>query len=215
MMPLRLYYSPMACSLSCHIALEESGLRYDTVEINTKTQVNLTPYYRGINPLGKVPALDTDGSILTESAAILSYIGDLVPEKGLLPPAGSRTRAFAHEWLNFLSSTVHIAFRPVFRPERLIDEATCLDGLRRMGVAQVIEVLKHADAKLGRGPYTLGETFSLCDGYLLVFYLWSKRPELASDVPRFPALHTMAHLVLMRPAVQWVMKAEGVPIPPI
>jgi glutathione S-transferase len=215
MTSLQLYYSPMACSLSCHVALEESGLRYDTVEINTKTEVNLTPYYRGINPLGKVPALAIEGSILTESAAILSYIADLVPEKGLLPPAGSRARAFAHEWLNFLSSTVHVAFRPVFRPERLIDDATCLDGLRRMGVAQVIEVLKHADARFGRGPYTLGETFSLCDGYLLVFYLWSKRPQFASDVPRFPALHTMARLVLMRPAVQLVMKAEGVPIPAI
>jgi glutathione S-transferase len=215
MTSLQLYYSPMACSLSCHIALEESGLRYDTVEINTKAQVNLTPYYRSINRLGKVPALAIEGGILTESAAILSYIADLVPGKGLLPPAGSRARAFAHEWLNFLSSTVHTAFRPVFRPERLIDDTSCLDGLRRMGVAQVIEVLKHADAKCGAGPYTLGETFSLCDGYLLVFYLWSKRPQFASDVPRFPALHAMARLVLMRPAVQLVMKAEGVPIPSI
>jgi glutathione S-transferase len=215
MASLQLYYSPMACSLSCHIALEESGLQYDTVEINTKTQANFSPHYRSINPLGKVPALAIDGTVLTEAAAILSYIADLVPEKSLLPPAGSRARAFAHEWLNFLSSTVHIAFRAVFRPERLIDDVSCIDGLRRIGVAQVIEVMKHADAKLGKGPYSLGETFSLCDGYLLVFYLWSRRPQFGSDVPRFPALHTMAQLVLMRPAVQSVMKAEGVPIVPI
>jgi glutathione S-transferase len=202
----------MACSLSCHIALEESGLQYDTVEINTKAQANFSPHYRSINPLGKVPALAIDGGILTEAAAILSYIADLVPEKGLLPPAGSRARAFAHEWLNFLSSTVHVAFRPVFRPERMIEDASCIDGLRRVGVAQVLEVLRHADAKLGRGPYALGETFSLCDGYLLVFYLWSKRAHFGWEVPPFPALHTMARLVSMRPAVQAVLKAEGLAI---
>jgi glutathione S-transferase len=38
---LNLYYSPLACSLSCHIALEEAGIPYETTEINTKTQANL------------------------------------------------------------------------------------------------------------------------------------------------------------------------------
>jgi glutathione S-transferase len=210
---LTLYYSPLACSLSCHIALEESGLRYDTIEINTKVQANLTPSYRRVNSLGKVPALAIDGSILTEAPAILSYVADLVPAKSLLPPAGSMARAFAHEWLNFLSSTVHIAFRPVFRPERMVEDAGCIDGLRRVGVSQVFEVLKHADAKLGRGPFTLGESFSLCDGYLLVFYLWSKRAHFGWEMPPFPALQAMARLVLMRPAVQAVFNAEGLVIP--
>ena len=215
MTSLKLYYSPLACSMSCHIALEESGLRYETMEINTKALANLTPSYRTVNPLGKVPALAIDGRVLTEAAAILSYVADLVPAKCLLPPAGSMARAFAHEWLNFLSSTVHIAFRPVFRPERMIEDASCIDGIRRVGVAQVFEVLKHANAKLGAGPYTLGETFSLCDAYLLVFYLWTKRAHFGLEMPPFPGLRTMARLVLARPAVQAVMKAEGLAIPSV
>src|SRR6266403_4975143 len=97
----KLFYSPLACSLSCHIALEEAGLPYEAVEVNTKQQANLTQSYRKINPLGKVPALAIEGRILTEAAAILSYIADRVPEKELLPPAGTLKRAIAHEWLNF------------------------------------------------------------------------------------------------------------------
>jgi glutathione S-transferase len=210
---IKLFYSPMACSLSCHIALEEAGIVYETAEINTKTQANLSQSYLTINPLGKVPALAIEGRVLTEAAAILSYIADRVPEKELLPKAGSVARAHAHEWLNFLSSTVHIAFRPVFRPERLADGEGCVDSVRRKGVAGVVDALKHAEAKLGSRSYTLGETFSLCDGYLLVFYLWSRRAPLADLVPDLPALRATAQRVLARSAVQAAMKAEGLSIP--
>jgi glutathione S-transferase len=212
---LKLFYSPMACSLSCHIALEEAGLEYQTVEINTKAQANLTQSYRTINPLGKVPALAIDGRTLTEAAAIMSYIADRVPEKELLPQAGSVMRAVAHEWLNFLSSTVHISFRPVFRPERLVEGDGCIETIRRMGVNGVIEALRQADAKLQRAPYTLGERFSLCDGYLLVFYLWTMREPLAHSMPDFPALRATAKNVLARSAVQAAMKAEGLTIPSV
>lgn len=210
---LKLFYSPMACSLSCHIALEESGLKYETIEINTKTQANLTQSYQAINPLGKVPALAIEGRVLTEAAAILSYIADRVPEKELLPAAGTLNRAIAHEWLNFLSSTVHIAFRPVFRPERLAEGDGCVSSVRRLGVNGVIEALKHAEAKLGTAPYTLGERFSLCDGYLMVFYLWSKRDSFGAAMPDFPAMRAMISRVLARSSVRAAMKAEGLPIP--
>jgi len=69
---LNLYYSPLACSLSCHIALEEAGIPYETTEINTKTHANLADSYRAINPLGKVPALAIEGRVLTEAADHLS-----------------------------------------------------------------------------------------------------------------------------------------------
>jgi len=211
---LNLYYSPLACSLSCHIALEEAGIPYETTEINTKTQANLTDSYRAINPLGKVPALAIEGRVLTEAAAILSFIADQVPDKPLLPAAGTAARALAHEWLNFLSSTVHIAFRPVFRPERMVEDRGCIEGLRRVGIKGVTEALRQAEAKVGKGPYALGHTFSLCDGYLLVFYLWSKRDPFNSDnMPDFPALRSNAKKVLARPAVQRAMTAEGLQIP--
>jgi glutathione S-transferase len=210
---LKLFYSPMACSLSCHVALEESGLNYETVEINTKTQANLTQSYTAINPLGKVPALAIEGRVLTEAAAILSYIADRVPEKELLPPAGTLKRAIAHEWLNFLSSTVHIAFRPVFRPERLAEGDGCVNSVRRLGVNGVVEALKHAEARLGKAPYTLGDRFSLCDGYLMVFFLWSRREALVASMPEFPAMRAMVSRVLARQTVQSAMKAEGLPIP--
>lgn len=213
MSPLKLYYSPLACSLSCHIALEESGLAYGLELVDTKSQANRAPDYLLINPLGKVPALAVDGRILTESAAILSYVADSAPAKSLLPPAGTLARAFAHEWLNFLSSTVHISFRPVFRPERLAQDAGCIEEVRSVGVGAVVDALRQVDAKLGDRQYALGDSFSLVDAYLLVFYLWSRREQLVSHMPQLPALQRTAQRVMERAAVKSVLKVEGVRVP--
>src|SRR3546814_9555085 len=66
----------------------------------------------------KVPAREIGDVILTENVAILTYIAEQVPAFGLLPVSGME-RARALEWLALLSSTVHVAFRPIFRPGRL------------------------------------------------------------------------------------------------
>src|SRR3546814_10850535 len=76
------------------------------------------PEYLAKNPWAKVPALEIGDVILTENVAILTYIAEQVPAFGLLPVSGME-RARALEWLALLSSTVHVAFRPIFRPGRL------------------------------------------------------------------------------------------------
>ena len=83
---LTLYYSPKACSLASHIALEESGLPYTAAAVNIRAQDHRRPEYLKLNPSGTVPALGIDDQVLTESQAILTYIADLVPERNLLPP---------------------------------------------------------------------------------------------------------------------------------
>jgi glutathione S-transferase len=96
----------------------------------------------------------------------------------------------------------------------MAEDKGCIEGLRRVGIRAVAEALRQAEAKVGKGPYALGHTFSLCDGYLLVFYLWSKRdPFNSNNMPDFPALRSNAKQVLARPAVQRAMTAEGLQIP--
>jgi glutathione S-transferase len=210
---LTLFYSPFACSLSCHIALEESGLAYTLAEVNTSRGDNRSAAYLAINPLGKVPALAFDGQVLTEAAAILGYIADLLPDKALLPAPRTVARARAQEWLNFLSSTVHIAFRPVLRPERMVTNAGCVDDIRRIGISNVIDALQEANRRLSGRPVALGDRFSLCDGYLPVFYLWSRRDLLRAHMPPLPALRATARRALDRPSVQEAFRKEGLSAP--
>ena len=76
-MGMKLYYAPGACSFASHIALEEVGLRYDTVRLDLAAGDQRKPEYLKINPKGRVPALITDSGILTETPAILAYIAQV------------------------------------------------------------------------------------------------------------------------------------------
>jgi glutathione S-transferase len=92
--PMKLYYSPGACSLSPHIALHEAGLTFEAILAPTKTHQlpDGTDYYT-INPLGYVPLLELDdGTRLREGPAIVQYIADQVPDKNLAPANGTLAR---------------------------------------------------------------------------------------------------------------------------
>ena len=73
---LKLFFSPRACSLACHIALEESGLPFVAEAVKIREGQHKTDKYLCVNPWGKIPAMLIDGELLTESHAILSYIAD-------------------------------------------------------------------------------------------------------------------------------------------
>jgi glutathione S-transferase len=113
---MKLYYSPAACSLSPHIALCETGLKFDAVLVNTKahTLADGTDYY-AINALGYVPLLELDdGTRLTEGAAIVQYIADQAPEKNLAPANGTLARYQLQSMLNFISTELHKNFGGLF-----------------------------------------------------------------------------------------------------
>jgi glutathione S-transferase len=92
---LRLHHAPMACSLASRFALALSGLPHEIAVVRTTRGEQKTPAYLRINRRGKVPALETDQGVLTESTAILPYIADLAPDAGLMPAAGTFQRAQA------------------------------------------------------------------------------------------------------------------------
>ena len=91
---MKLYYAPGVCSLSPHIVLEESGLPHSLVKTDIRAKTtDGGGDFKKTNPLGYVPALELDdGTILTEGPAIVQYIADKAPQKGLAPVAGSVDR---------------------------------------------------------------------------------------------------------------------------
>jgi glutathione S-transferase len=106
---MKLYYSPGACSLSPHIALEEAGLAYEAIAAPTKTHKlpDGTDYYT-INPLGYVPLLELDdGTRLREGPAIVQYIADQAPAKNLAPANGTLARYQLQSWLTFVGMELH------------------------------------------------------------------------------------------------------------
>lgn len=208
MAELTLYTSPRACSLACHIALEESGLDFEAKLVRIRRAEHKTDEYLAVNPWGKIPALRVDDEVLTETHAILSYIADTAPTA--LLPADALGRARAHEWMNFLSSTVHIAFRPLFRPNYLLADEALHPRLLELGVPNLRKTLSEVDRRLAGKRWALGDSYSVCDPYLLVFHIWSQRDDIRPHVADMP--NWMAHRQRLeeRPATWRVLEREGV-----
>lgn len=200
---LRLHHSPMACSLASRFALAVAGLPHEVVIVRTARGENLTAAYLQINPRGKVPALQTDDGVLTESTAILPYIADLAP--GLLPPAGGLARAQAQAWLSFLSSTVHAAFTGVLRAEAF--EGCDVEAVRTVHLSRLRAALQEIDDHLESQDHLLN-AFSLCDLYLLVFLLWRGAPQVAGRLLPLANLDRFQQRMLSRPAVGSVLREE-------
>jgi glutathione S-transferase len=207
---LTLYYSPKACSLASHIALEEADLVYKTRPINVRTGENRTEDYLKINPLGSVPALGIGDAVLTESQAILTYVADLVPDKKLIPAAGDLGRARAHEMMNFLAASVHPTYTMLFRTPRFAgEEDAAQQAVSELAHERLAARLTTVDQRLPDSGFALGENFTVADAYLFVFYLWSADDRLdQSKVPERPRYRAHAERVWQRPAVQAVIARE-------
>ena len=209
-MPYTLFYSPGACSLSCHIALEESGLAYERRRFSSTNGETESPEYRAINPRGRVPALRfEDGTLLTEAAAILGYIADQVPEKKLMPAHGTLEYARAREWMGFLASSVHPAIRSVFRPDKFAEGDAAKEEVRARGRRWLSTYFADIEGRLTGQQYALGDSFSLVDAYLVVFHKWSARPLAQPAIPPMPAFDAAMSRVYARSAVAKIVDLEA------
>ncbi len=206
---LTLYFSPKACSLASHIALEESRLPYEAVSIDIRAQENTRSAYLQINPSGAVPALAVGDAVLTESHAILAYIADLAPESDLIPRPGTLARARAHEWMNWISGTMHVTYRSIFRSQAYAGDAPdAMAAVREHATKKLAKILLEVESRLGAADYAVGGRFSVVDAYLFVFYTWSFDERIQAALPERPRYAALAERVLARPAVRKVLARE-------
>ena len=219
----RLYYSPGACSLAAHIALEEIGEPYELELISssgaTEGKQTATPEWRAINPKGRVPALlGVPGKIggadnlLTELTAILVYLARTGPMARLLPPdpAGE---ARCLEWMNWLASNVHaMSYGLIWRSQRFTAEEKDFPALKSKGRKNIGEQYAYIESLLadGRG-WAVPGGYSVVDPYLLVFYYWGQRIGL-DMTGLYPAWTRQTGYVLARPAVQRALASERIKI---
>jgi glutathione S-transferase len=207
---LKLYYSPGACSMACHITLEETGIAYETQPTLIRKGEQQSEAYLKVNPRGKVPALRLeDGQVLTENTAILSYIAkNFVGAK--LWPSGPVTEARAISTIAWFSNTVHPAFAHFIHPERFTADAAGADKVKEQGRKTFWGCLQEIDQMLAGKEWVLGSQFTVCDPYALVFFGWGLRAELPmKDLKNYSALKDR---LLKRPAVRKVLEREQSPI---
>ena len=203
---LTLFYSPRACSMASHVALEEAGASFDAVQVDIFAGEHLEPEYRAISPGGRVPVLRfDDGRVLLESTAILGWAGTAYAEADLLgtdPLDRARTIA-ACAWF---SSTVHPAFARFVHPERFVADVECHAALMARAKGSFWTYLCEIDARLTNQEWIMGEHFTVADPYALVFYPWGR--ELDLPVDELPGFTAMKNRLIARPAARRALERE-------
>ena len=210
---LKLYYSPGSCALAPHIALEETGADYEPVRVNLPGGEQNTPDYRRINFKGRVPALADGDFVVTENPAVLRYIARRFPTAALWPD-DPRDEARCAEWLAWMSSTIHVAYAHVRRPERYATGEEAIANVVAKGKATCRELWGNVDERLARGPWAVGERYSVADPYLTVFWTWGRGSVLGFDMAAdYPNWTAHARRMGERPAVQRAFAREERELP--
>jgi glutathione S-transferase len=207
---MKLYYSSGSCSASCHITLEESGLRYEAVGIDwdNPSDPNVKEVLR-LNPLGTVPVMVTDkGKSLDQNIAIHTYVADQVPERKLLPAVGSLERAEAMNWLSFVASDLHKSFSPLFGIKTMSKDEQVQTTVRSWAVQNVNGYLAYLDQKLSGKTFLTGSNFTPADAYCFIVLNWTKWVSISLDP--YKNIQAYQARIYQRPAVQKVLKEEGI-----
>ncbi len=199
---MQLFYSPGACSMASHIALQESGLPYQAVRVDLATRKTSDGAdYAAITPKGYVPALKlSSGEVLTEGTVLLAYIGELQPTRQLIAAPGTLENYRVREWLAYIGTELHKTLAPLFNPKT--PEAArpaIIDSFRGR--------LQYADQALAGRQFLVGERFTVADAYLFTVLSWID--DLGVRMADYPNLAAFYRRVESRPTVQTVLKTEA------
>ncbi len=204
---LTLYYAPDTCALASHIALEEAGAAFETRRIDFASAEQTKREYLAINPKGRVPALVAERGVLTETPAILAFIAQRYPSARLAPVDDPFAFAELQAFNSYLCSTVHVAHAHRGRGYRWADEPEAWEAMKRKVPESVGACFELIEREFFRGPWVMGETYTIADPYLFTLAGWMERDGL--DPRAFPRVDDHRRRMAERPAVRRALTSEG------
>lgn len=175
---LNFYTNPMSRGRIVRWMLEEIAAPYTVHLLDYGTTMKAAEYL-AVNPMGKVPAIEHDGVVVTECAAICAYLADVFPASGLAPPPAERGAYY--RWLFYFAGPVESA---------VVNEALGFEvpeGREAMSgyggsLAAVVDVL---DGHLSRSRYVAGERFTAADVYCGSQVGWGMQFGTLEERPAF------------------------------
>ena len=203
---LKLYLAPGTCALASHIALAEAGADYTIEKLDFKANQQNSPDYLEINPKGRVPSLVTDRGILTETPAMLAYIAQTYPQARLAPLDDAFAFAQVQSFNSYLCATVHVAHAHKGRGPRWATEESSFADMKRMVPKSMGACFALIERKMLKGPWVMGETYTICDPYLFTIGSWLQGDGV--DVSALPKVMAHRKRMLERSAVRKVVEEE-------
>jgi glutathione S-transferase len=204
---MKLYVMSGACSLASHIALLWVGVPFE-LEILTHEAVG-EKEFRQINPKGAVPALALDdGTVITESLAVLNYLADVFPAAKLgAGPDDQIGRAQLNEALAELVSDVHKAWAPVFAPSRFVMRSSDEADAKLAAYRQLDIQYARLDRVMQEREWRVLDHRTVADAYLYVMCNW--KDMTPTPLSNFPALAGFTARMKVDPFVKTAHRLES------
>jgi glutathione S-transferase len=179
MAQLTLYHAAPSRSSIALWMLEEVGQPYDIHLLSLSKGENRAPEYLAVNPMGKVPALRHGDTVITEAAAICTYLADEFPDAGLNVPVGTPRRGVYLKWLFFGPSCIEPAVTDRVAPRKEEQRRSML------GYGDFDTVMNVVAQAVGKGPYLMGEQFTAADVVIGSHLRWGTRFKLIPERSEF------------------------------
>ena len=210
-MTLTLHHAPDFASTIVRFALEELELPHTLAIVDVDGGALSSPEYRRVNPVGLIPALETDDGPMFETAAILLWLVDRTGRLG--PGPQDPARGSFLSWLFFTSNALHQAALSMFYPHRPAGEANT-DAARAAAQEQIVARLGLIEAMLAaQSPRWLSPDHPGVLGYyigVLVRWLLLLPPApYGIRLAEFPCLHAVLAAHEARPAALRVAASDG------
>jgi len=203
---LKFFYAPHTCSLATHIVLEEAGADYQSVRIDFAADQQKNAAYTRINPKARVPALVTTERTLTETPAMLVYVAQMHPKAALAPIKDPFCFAQVQAFNSFLCSTLHVAHAHRMRGYRWADDEAAIASMQRKVPQSVAAGFALVETHMFRGPWVMGETYTICDPYLFTLAQWMEADGV--DPAQFPKVAAHRQRMAARPGVVEAIRQE-------
>lgn len=199
-MTARFYYSPRSCALASHIVLEHIDADFEAIRLDFQANQQRSAEYLAINAKGRVPALVTERGVITETPAILLYLAQTHPQSGMAPLDDPFALAELQAVNSWFCSTVHVAHAHGTRGARWADDVSALQAMKAKVAQNMVDCFDWIERELLRGPWVMGENFSVADPYLFTLTIWLMQNGV--ELARFPRVADHYQRMLALPAVQ-------------
>ncbi len=196
----QLYWSKGSGAFPVAVMLRAAGVPHRMIRLTLEEGDQHKADYLRINPRGQVPTLVLpDGQTMTESAAVLLYLGDRHPESGLLPAIDDPTRAQVLRWLVFAATQLYEDDLRIYYAQRYTSDPAGAEGVKRAAVEAFDRNAGFVQAAIAEGPFFLGQRMTILDVYLAMLASWHPRSEPGPG--RFPVFRALAEAVRAEPRV--------------
>ena len=191
-------------------ALEELEIPYEFYQLDFAAGEPRSSYFLTLNPAGKVPVLEDDGLILSESGAICSYLGDKYPDSGLTPAAGTRERGQYDQWILFVQSELEQPMWTKAKHKFALPREHRVPEINPTAEWEFQQVAAVLSQGLGNREFIVADRFTMADIMIAHTLGWAK---IAGYELKQSNLTIYADRLMARPAVSRMFDKEKLSLP--